>query len=407
MKTKLFFVAALATIMLNSMQKANAQNWSLNGNSNVTDTSKLGSKNNKPLSIITRNTERIRVDVNGLVGIGTTIPSAKLQVAGNVKIDGANTLEFGAGLTKEINAGKIGYGNITPGELDIVGAGTNTTNRRIKFWSEGGTEFTGNVTIGTSGFFPNLKLVSNDGTNAWIMYSINGTSGNLDLYKNGSFRGSFNGISGVYTASDKRLKKDIVALPGIMENLMKLQPKKYHYKESENTAKLSYGFIAQEVNEIFPEFVGSYKDRKTGEEMLTLNYDNFGVLAIKAIQEQQKQIDDLKQTVENLLEKINTTNNNANARSNTIKLNNASLQQNIPNPFNNSSSVSYYIPSVFHTASLIITDMSGKTLKTYPIAQSGSGKQTFSGSQLTGGMYQYSLIVDGKMIDTKQMVLAK
>ncbi|MBL0356858.1 MAG: hypothetical protein IPP72_08170 [Chitinophagaceae bacterium] len=35
----------------------------------------------------------------GNVGIGTGIPGAKLHIAGNVKIDGNNTLEFGAGIT--------------------------------------------------------------------------------------------------------------------------------------------------------------------------------------------------------------------------------------------------------------------------------------------------------------------
>jgi hypothetical protein len=53
------------------------------------------------------------------------IPLAKLHIAGNVKIDDNNTLEFGAGVVgKEVSAGKIGYQTYTPGALDIVGAGT-------------------------------------------------------------------------------------------------------------------------------------------------------------------------------------------------------------------------------------------------------------------------------------------
>ncbi|HEX5151587.1 MAG TPA: hypothetical protein VFW07_09055 [Parafilimonas sp.] len=53
----------------------------------------------------------------------------------------------------------------------------------------------------------------------------------------------------------------------------------------------------------------------------------------------------------------------------------ARLDQNIPNPSNNSSSISYNIPLRFHNAQLMITDALGHILKTYSITQSGPGKQ--------------------------------
>jgi hypothetical protein len=85
------------------------------------------------------------------VGIGTTNPTAKLHVAGNQKIDSTYTLELGAGLAgKETNAGKIGYAAFTPATLDIIGAGNTQGTRKIKFWNEGGAQFTGNVLIGGS-----------------------------------------------------------------------------------------------------------------------------------------------------------------------------------------------------------------------------------------------------------------
>jgi hypothetical protein len=83
------------------------------------------------------------------------------------------------------------------------------------------------------------------------------------------------------------------------------------------------------------------------------------------------------------------------------------LDQNIPNPFNNSSSISYYIPSGKHNAQLMITDISGHTLKAYTITSTGFGKQIISGNELTSGMYQYSLLIDGKLVDTKKMILSK
>jgi hypothetical protein len=86
---------------------------------------------------------------SGNTGIGVAAPSAKLHVNGTMKIDAANTLEFGAGVAgKETNAGKIGYQTFTTNALDIVGAGTSSSARRIKFWSEGGATFTGGLTLG-------------------------------------------------------------------------------------------------------------------------------------------------------------------------------------------------------------------------------------------------------------------
>jgi hypothetical protein len=91
-------------------------------------------------------TERMRVRGNGNVGIGTSAPGAKLHVAGGMKIDGQNTLEFGAGISKEVSAGKIGYQSFgSHDSLDIVGAGTLGTNRKINFWNEGGAYFTGSI----------------------------------------------------------------------------------------------------------------------------------------------------------------------------------------------------------------------------------------------------------------------
>jgi hypothetical protein len=88
------------------------------------------------------------IRANGGVAINTNNPAGRaLSVNGLVGISGNNSLEFGAGVAgKHPNAGKIGYQTFTPGALDIVGAGTNATSRRIKFWAEGGATFNGTGT---------------------------------------------------------------------------------------------------------------------------------------------------------------------------------------------------------------------------------------------------------------------
>ena len=104
----------------------------------------------------TRTASTIFADViSGNVGIGTESPTQKLEVNGigrfssGLKLSSSSSLEFGEGLTKEINAGKICYGCFDNGQsLNIVGAGSMGNNRKVTMWGEGGFELIGNMGIG-------------------------------------------------------------------------------------------------------------------------------------------------------------------------------------------------------------------------------------------------------------------
>ena len=85
----------------------------------------------------------------------------------------------------------------------------------------------------------------------------------------------------------------------------------------------------------------------------------------------------------------------------------ASLSQNIPNPFNQTTMINYAVPQQYSSAKIIVTDKSGKALKQLNLSGSGKGSVRVDASTLSSGAYQYSLYVDGKLIDTKQMVLTK
>jgi hypothetical protein len=79
-----------------------------------------------------------------------TVNSPNLSITAiGTKIYKDNYLELGAGITKEANAGKIGYQLFSPG-LDIIGAGTTQDSRRITFYNEGAANFLGRVAIGTT-----------------------------------------------------------------------------------------------------------------------------------------------------------------------------------------------------------------------------------------------------------------
>ena len=85
----------------------------------------------------------------------------------------------------------------------------------------------------------------------------------------------------------------------------------------------------------------------------------------------------------------------------------ASLSQNMPNPFNRATTINYVLPGSYLSAKIIIKDLGGKALKEISLAGHGKGSVTVNASALAAGSYQYFLYVDGKIINTKQMMLAK
>lgn len=85
----------------------------------------------------------------------------------------------------------------------------------------------------------------------------------------------------------------------------------------------------------------------------------------------------------------------------------ARLEQNAPNPFNNATLIRYNIPADVQNAQITITDIKGTTLKAIPLNNKGTGQVSIAAGTLMSGTYIYSLVVDGKKIDSKQMVLTK
>ena len=120
------------------------------------------------------------------------------------------------------------------------------------------------------------------------------------MYKPGipALRGSlgwFNGTFGLIAISDRSMKKNIVIMNDILPSVLKLNPSNYNYLGQN---ELSSGFIAQEVQKIFPELVADV-DGKLG-----VNYLGFTTIAIQAIKEQQEIIQTLTSKLKNLEKKV-------------------------------------------------------------------------------------------------------
>lgn len=140
--------------------------------------------------------------------------------------------------------------------------------------------------------------IQNEGPNThyWNLYTSNST-GDFEFYKQGIKRATINATSGVYTAvSDARLKKDIRSLGPILPGVMLLQPRTYQFKDVEEDRRYT-GFIAQELEQVFPQFVHFGGD---DQETYSVDYGSMSVIALKAIQEQQTEILELRSEIEEL-----------------------------------------------------------------------------------------------------------
>ncbi len=195
-------------------------------------------------------------------------------------------------------------------------------------------------------------------------------------------------------------------------------------KAEDEASKIVYnGFIAQEVEaaakKLNYDFSGVDKPQ-TKDGLHGLRYADFVVPLVKAVQELSKmndakdaavqqqsiEIADLKSRLAKLEAMINVRQSTG-SNQQAISLSTASLEQNIPNPFNHTTIINYTLPSKFTTAQIIITDKNGKQLKQLNISGSGNGTVNIDASTLSSGTYNYSLIIDGKVINTKQMLLGK
>lgn len=249
---------------------------------------------------------------------------------------------------------------------------------------------------------------------------IGSTNGAIAFWEHWTGFNTIN-VGGVNVISDSNLKTNILPLEKGLDKIMTIKSYRYNigfnYYDSlgqkTSLLKTNYGFLSQQI------------ERELGEVDITTNrhgvklmdYNQILPVVVKATQEQQQTIESLQKELEELkieLEKIKNQginnskqNNSTNSTDNKAQFVKNILYQNNPNPFNESTSIKYKVEKEnFKSGSILIFDMNGTLLKTYPI-RSGNNEIKINGSELKSGMYIYSLIVNDKEIDTKRMILSK
>jgi hypothetical protein len=360
------------------------------------------------------------------VGIGISTPAVKLQV-----LNGTDASPAGGGY---IVAGSTSGANVVIDENEIMARSNGATSALFLNHNGGnliidGTNSGSNVGIGTTSPTADLHIVHENGFSSngltltdnfssgltWNIYSAV-SGGDLWISHNGIVRGTFDGDNGVYTPmSDKKFKKDIVGMDKVLEKVMALKPSLYRFNNQTNANDRKFiGMIAQDVLPLFPEAVYKHNGKNDGiDDFLTLDYSAFGVIAIKAIQEQQQKITSLEDRLAKMeaalaaviADKSIQNGNGDPAKATTLDaVKAATLEQNRPNPFNQTTTIHYKIPTGAN-AQLMIYDQSGKLVKTFKATESGSAQ--INAYELKSGTYTYNLTIDGKLAATKKMVLIK
>lgn len=149
---------------------------------------------------------------------------------------------------------------------------------------------------GTTG----LKIEQATSSNNWSIANTSAKFSQIHFFYNGVQLGNIDNNGNYTTLSDKRAKQNIAPLTGVLDKVMQLQPKTYYYIDKKPSSPLSYGFIAQDVEKIFPSFV----DTKGPDNIKALAYQNFSVVAIQAIKEQQDILDKQEETLKKQEEKM-------------------------------------------------------------------------------------------------------
>jgi len=426
---------------------------------------------------------QMKVTNNGNVGIGTNNPLEKFQIGDiwtfhnggnkyigrnvryNISVNPAHNERIANGSTSLLSFGDgtisfetAGYGTAgsqvnTTGRLILdangnVGIGVNTPAQRLHV--EGNSFLNGRVSMGLNNTaYPEYRLWVEGRVrfSAWtdIIFDWSGNSSSPIMYPEADYYlqigKSDKRIGHLYlysssslhygTTSDEQAKENITPLGSAIEKIKQISGYRYNFKREifpedlseeivADYTKPQIGFLAQEIEKVFPELVTH--SEKEGD-FYSMNYDGMIPVLLEAIKEQQTQIEKLQAIVYDrgydvmfLLEQIDaccqqnaenptkTTSVNENSMPDTEK---AKLFQNIPNPFSSNTEIRFEIPQNLNTAKLIIHDMQGAEIKSYTITTRGSGTIIVQGHELPAGMYMYTLLVNNTIVDTKKMILTK
>jgi len=379
-----------------------------------------------------------------------------------VKVDSTGALSIGRNTMKnarltigDSNSAMAGGGSGIVVDLHLPEAKGRTCGVFSKIWGDSSIE---TPSIGIFGYCSQASK----GRAYGVIGGVSATQKGVGVYGtaggygktygepvDGSYAGYFAGptyVKGTLTAtevitpSDITLKENIISIEdeeesvgSTLDNVMNMNVIKYNYKPQEITiepedeeiddeesmllgSKLQtsnrilemsqqkhYGLSAQEIREIYPDVV-----RESQDGILGVNYIELVPILIRSIQELKAELDLLKgKDAEPMKARsMNIQEETTDVKDATDFPVEATLAQNTPNPFSERTTIRFTLPDNTKNAYIYVFDMSGKMHKQIPV-NSSMQSIVIEGHELPAGMYIYSLVIGGKEVKTRRMILTK
>lgn len=392
--------------------------------------------------------ERISIDKSGRVGIGNASPSAQFHV---------NSVDPVAAKFENLsqnNGSKVGIENYVSAEG--VGNRYGVINR-VHQKEQGGNNAYGMLTelhpggagegIGLynqifetnnpsgqlSGIQTSIKVPVEHASQVYGEYiSIDdgGVKGiHVGVYadpgKGGTQQWAFYGIGNnfstgsSYVVSDRKFKKEVKYIDDAMDKIMRLKAKTYNY-DQQSFGRMNlpqekqYGFIAQELEEVFPSMVMKINDpaSNNSKQFRAVNYTALIPVMVSGLQEQQADQEHLIAQNKELQDRVERLEALVAQLSKKAGLSDAlevqaigSIDQNFPNPVEGMTSFKFEVPTDAQQVSLDIYNLNGQKVYSYLIYERGVGAFSLDMSFLTSGAYTYALSIDGKLTQSRKMIV--
>ncbi|NDB28777.1 tail fiber domain-containing protein, partial [archaeon] len=256
-------------------------------------------------------------------GVFSNQPNYLVYTTGTVTVNSASFLyvdttnsRLGINTTAPVQSLQLGTNaaqTTTPSHLSLGAYYSSTAatpgNAKLRLWDDNAGSIYG---IGISAAQMEYFTPSTAGH---FFYSNGSATCRLNVNSNGSVGISTTGPSATYaldvngqahatcfpTSSDVRFKKNIVPLEKALEKVLALRGVQYEWNEFVNSVRNGYalnvpiiGMIAQEVEKVIPQIVGTWKLNDKLTDAKSLEYQRIVPYLVEAIKEQQNQINQLK-----------------------------------------------------------------------------------------------------------------
>ncbi len=392
------------------------------------------------------------IAISGINRDVSTVAGSELVGVKGFSIGVQNTSQF------IINKGGDFFATGAPNNFGVQGVvqepiGGTSNNTAGVFRTSGGAGGTGAVASSGDATGTNIGLMATawGGTSAYGVYASGGgaTSNNWAGY----FAGDLFAVN-YQNLSDSMFKQNVSDFDNASNILEQLHPVSYDFRISDfpslplSTGK-QIGLIAQEVETVLPDLVKetNHPDQldeagnvlEAGFTFKSINYQELIPVLIAGHQEQNAIIDSLAAENDSLKNELKDLNDRLSAIESCLSnlmpdlcemnqmavhqnsrevqeqlremmevrlsdKNSIVLNQNVPNPFAESTVISYVIPESVQRAQLLFYDKTGRLIQTVEISERGNGELRVFADDLSMGTYSYTLVADGKQIATKYMV---